>query len=81
MTTFQFKTGRTYNGEQVLHITAPIMTEQEDGLIDWVPVSFRDESRDIKGIVTLMVCEVMSSNYDIGKSVVREYDAGRYQQA
>lgn len=78
MRNIQFNTGRVYGTKQILNIMAPNPRDDAD-LIDWVSVSFNDEARNIIGTVSLMVCETMS-NYDIGCAVLREYDAGRYNQ-
>jgi hypothetical protein len=65
-------TGRTYDKPQCLAIDAP--AAPADPLAD-VRVTFVDASRGISGAVTLMACELGSG---IGRSVLREYDAGRY---
>lgn len=74
MKTVQYRTGRQYNGDQVLSIT---YQEPSDvyGLED-VAVSFKDASRNISGTVKLME---MQCDRDIGRAVLREYDAGRYE--
>ena len=67
-----YSTGRVYDKPQCLAISAP--AAPADPLAD-VRVTFVDASRGISGAVTLMACELGSG---IGRSVLREYDAGRY---
>jgi hypothetical protein len=70
-----YSTGRTYDKPQCLAIDAPAApAAPADPLAD-VRVTFVDASRGISGAVTLMACELGSG---IGRSVLREYDAGRY---
>ena len=70
-----FNTGRNYGSAQVLTINVP--AAPADALAD-VEVSFTDASRNIVGIVTLMAFEL---DRNVGPSVLREYDAGRYRAA
>jgi hypothetical protein len=67
-----YSTGRTYNKPQRLAIDAP--AAPADPIAD-VRVTFEDAARGISGAVTLMAFELAG---DIGASVLREYDAGRY---
>ena len=70
-----FNTGRNYGSAQVLTIDVP--AAPADALAD-VDVSFSDAARNISGIVTLMGFEL---DRNVGPSVLREYDAGRYRAA
>ena len=76
MQTIKYQTGRQYNGAQTLIINVPAMPA--DDLAD-VTVPFVDASRGIAGAVTLMAFE--ANPREIGRAVLREYDAGRYQPA
>ena len=67
-----YSTGRTYDKPQCLAIDAPAAPADP---IANVRVTFVDASRGISGSVTLMACEL---GCDIGRAVLREYDAGRY---
>ena len=69
----QFKTGRTYDTEQVLEITIEQDQQDEHGLHN-VTATFTDASRRIAGRVQTVVFPTES----IGKAVLKEYDAGRY---
>lgn len=76
MRNIKYQTGRDYGTPQVLDIVLPPpppADEQED-----VEVTFTDEARKIVGIVRLMGVEVDAYACDIGRAVLREYDAGRY---
>lgn len=70
--TVRFKTGRTYDGPQILVIDVPPMP---DDVFADVRVAFSDPSRHISGVVTLMACQI---DFGVGPAVLREYDAGRY---
>lgn len=72
---FEFATGRTYNGPQVLRISAP--KHNPEASFDDVLVVFEDASRGIEGTVTLFNSELTSKG-EIGRAVLREYDACRY---
>lgn len=76
MQTIKYQTGRIYNGPQTLDIAVPALPADE--LAD-VEVAFADASRHISGTVTLMALE--ANPREIGRAVLREYDAGRYQLA
>jgi len=69
----QFKTGRTYDAEQVLEITIEQNREDEFGIRE-ITAKFVDASRNIEGRVNF----VASAFTDIGKAVLEEYDAGQY---
>jgi len=81
MKTFEYTTGREYNGMQVLEITVQNRSVDDMGLIDCT-VSFRDKSRGIAGRTTVYVgfdTECID-NDKIGKSVLTSYDTGNYEQ-
>ena len=71
-----YNTGRIYNNRQFLDIFFEEQNTTELNFDD-VPVHFHDDSRSISGIVNLCGLEMVSNN-EIGKAVLREYDAGRY---
>ena len=73
MRNVKFSTGRTYNGPQVLGIA---YDEPKDYGIEDTKVLFDDPSRGITGVVTLME---MQCDAGIGRAVLAEYDAGRYE--
>ena len=80
-TTFEYTTGREYNGLQVLEITVQSKSIDDMGLIDYT-VSFRDQSRGIAGRTTVFVgfdTECID-NAQIGKRVLSSYDTGHYDQ-
>ena len=68
-----YKTGRTYDTEQVLQITVEQDIEADYAIRDIVAV-FVDSSRHISG----RVHTTLFGSDGIGESVLREYDAGRY---
>lgn len=72
-----FKTGRTYNGPQVLEIVvAPLEAADEFGFYP-AKVLFMDASRGISGtFVTMMRAE--ESAKDTGRHVLTMYNEGRY---
>ena len=78
METATYETGRDYGAPQVLEITYPVvdaLADMESGM-EFHPVQFSDAVRAISG-------EVQISGYDcnpsrIGRAVLAEYDAGRY---
>ena len=76
MQTFNFSTGRNYETEQVLLIE--LSDYSDKGEIEFCSVKFTDNSRGISGYVSLMKFELDSTDYNIGQSVLREYDNGRY---
>jgi len=69
----QFKTGRTYDAEQVLEITIEQDKEDEFG-IRKITATFVDASRHIEG----RVHTVASAFAGIGPIVLEAYDAGHY---
>jgi hypothetical protein len=73
---YEYSTGRHYNGAQILAIDAPALPD--DPIAD-VRVTFRDASRGIDGAVKLMACECYTVAA-LSAGVLREYDAGRYDQ-
>ncbi len=77
MQTYTFATGRTYNGSQSLSISHRDIEIDED-LLDFVEVTFEDTSRNIKGLVDLMVCE-LTTQWNVGNTVLRLYDQGAYK--
>jgi hypothetical protein len=78
MQTATYETGRDYGAPQVLEITYPaidVLADMESGM-KFHSVQFSDSVRAISG-------EVQISGYDcnffrIGRAVLAEYDAGRY---
>lgn len=77
MQTYQFNTGRTYNGKQILVITHRDIGFDED-LLDMVEVAFYDPSRNVKGAVRLMVF-CFTTQHEVGRTVLDLYDAGAYK--
>lgn len=77
MQTYTFNTGRTYEGKQTLVISHRDIAIDED-LLDWVEVSFSDASRNIKGVVSLTVCQ-LTTQHETGRAVLGLYDAGAYK--
>jgi hypothetical protein len=74
-----FNTGRCYGGnQQFLDIWWDDSQEGVGLYLEDVSVHFRDEARSISGTVKLVGFELCYTNREIGKAVVREYDAGRY---
>jgi hypothetical protein len=73
MQTITHKTGRTYNGAQVLQITVEQAT-QDDLMLTDIVATFADASRGITGRVKATVW----ASDSIGDAVLAEYDAGRY---
>lgn len=73
MQTIEHKTGRTYNGAQVLEITVEQAT-QDDLMLTDIVATFADASRGITGRVKATVW----ASDSIGDAVLAEYDAGRY---
>jgi hypothetical protein len=68
-----YKTGRTYDAEQVLTIEIKQDIEDEFGMRDIV-ATFTDPSRCISGRVEIVVFD----SSDIGKAVLSSYDSGNY---
>lgn len=79
MKTFEYVTGRIYNGAQTLVISHESVDLEKDDLFDTVEVSFEDASRMIKGTIRMMVCELAASQREIGRTVLFWYDQGKYQ--
>lgn len=77
MQTYTYATGRVYAGKQTLVISHRDIEIDED-LLDSVEVMFEDTSRMIRGSVTLMVC-YMTTQSEVGKTVLSLYDAGAYK--
>ena len=73
---YQYATGREYSGKQVLEIDVPAIP---DDLTADVRVTFNDSARNISGAVSVMACECCTVSA-MGAAVLREYDAGRYDQ-
>jgi len=71
-----YRTGRTYNGPQILEIE--LLDSRVDcfGFID-AEVIFTDASRGIKAKATAMV--IGDDPSDLGPAVMHAYDNGAYQ--
>jgi hypothetical protein len=76
MQTISYETGRDYGAPQVLEITFPAVATDDFQL---VAVKFVDAARRISGIVEVFDIDVTLAK--IGRAVLAEYDAGRYQAA
>lgn len=77
---YKYSTGRTYGAPQVLEITA---TARPEDYFEFVRVTFHDAARRISGTVLLLGMECFESDLageGIGPAVLKEYDAGRYEQ-
>jgi len=70
-----YKTGRTYDGEQVLKITIEQMQSNDFGIVDFTAV-FVDASRHVRGRVS--TASITSAEHDIGRAVLGAYDFGFY---
>lgn len=79
MKTFEYATGRTYNGAQTLVISHEDVDLEKDDLFDSVDVQFDDASRMIKGTIRMLACELAASQREIGRTVLFWYDQGKYQ--
>lgn len=79
MKTFEYVTGRIYNGEQTLVISHKDVDLEKDDLFDSVDVQFDDASRMIKGTIRMLACELAASQREIGRTVLFWYDQGKYQ--
>ena len=77
MQTYTYATGRVYDGKQTLVISHRDIEIDED-LLDFVEVKFEDTSRNIKGSVDMMVCE-LTTQWQVGRAVMNLYDAGAYK--
>jgi hypothetical protein len=73
MSPIAYKTGRTYDCEQVLEIFIESRATDDFGIEDMVVV-FKDASRHIQGRAEIAVFAD-----GIGPAVLAAYDAGRYQ--
>jgi hypothetical protein len=69
----EYKTGRTYDGPQMLSIIVEDRAEDDFG-IEEVTATFSDASRHIKGRVKTLVF-----NDGLGAAILAAYDAGRYE--
>jgi hypothetical protein len=69
----KFKTGRTYDFEQVLEITLEREAQDDLGLQE-ITATFVDASRGISGRVQVTVF----LDESVGDAVLHAYDAGRY---
>ena len=74
-----FNTGRDYGAPQVLEITyiAPKNQSNDPFEIELMTAHFIDSVRGISGQVNIFTNE--STYTKIGRAVLAEYDAGRYQ--
>ena len=70
----KFSTGRTYDAPQVLEIDFDLYSDD----LELTTVRFSDASRRISG--TVLVLGLEANSLDIGRAVLREYDAGRYAE-
>jgi hypothetical protein len=78
MKTVFFETGRDYGAPQVLEITFPAVTvDVFDAAFVDVHVQFVDAARGISGAVKVFGNDANENS--IGRAVLAEYDAGRYQ--
>lgn len=80
MRTLKYKTGRTYDFEQVLEIIVTGEKVDEDNFVDY-EIVFRDKSRHIIGRTTVF----MGASYEdfsdnkIGKNLLSSYDTCHYE--
>ena len=78
MQTISFETGRDYGAPQVLEITFPAVTvDLFDAAFVDVHVQFVDAVRGLSGTVKVFGSDANANS--IGRAVLAEYDAGRYQ--
>lgn len=78
MKTVKYETGRDYGAPQVLEITFPaVTTDPIDAVFVSVTAIFTDAVRGISGTVTVFGNDANEAS--IGRAVLAEYDAGRYQ--
>jgi hypothetical protein len=78
MQTISYETGRDYGAPQVLEITFPAITcDLFDAAFVDVHVQFVDAARGISGAVKVFGNDANENS--IGRAVLTEYDAGRYQ--
>jgi len=76
MDSFTFPTGRTYGRPQTLAITIEGSETDEYGLTEYT-ASFTDDARHIRGRVSVLALDT-DPRKKIGRAVLAEYDAGRY---
>jgi len=78
MQTISYETGRDYGAPQVLEITFPVITcDLFDAAFVEVQAHFFDAVRGISGAVKVFGSDANANS--IGRAVLTEYDAGRYQ--
>lgn len=78
MKTVSYNTGRDYGAPQVLEITFPEITcDAFDAAFIDVEAHFFDAARRISGRVKVFGNDANENS--IGRAVLAEYDAGRYQ--
>lgn len=78
MKTIAYQTGRDYGAPQVLEITFPAVTmDSFDAAFVNVTAHFVDAVRGISGTVNVFGNDANENS--IGRAVLAEYDAGRYQ--
>lgn len=78
MKTIQYETGRDYGAPQVLEISAPNAPIDDLADIELVLVTFIDRARNVSGAVEVFTFDLLSEQ-KLGRAVLAEYDAGRYQ--
>jgi len=78
MKTIKYETGRDYGAPQVLEITFPDVTiDPIDAVFVNVTAHFVDTVRRISGTVTVFGNDANEAS--VGRAVLAQYDAGRYQ--
>lgn len=76
-TPFEFRTGRTYNGPQVLRIVPVVVSSfDENGMAD-ARFDVADDSRGMRFEVTTIIWDTDGLD-NIGYAIMQAYDAGRY---
>lgn len=78
MKTITYQTGRDYGAPQVLEISAPNAPTDDLADIELVSVTFVDRARHISGTVEVFTFDLLNEQ-KLGRAVLAEYDAGRYQ--
>lgn len=79
MQTIKYETGRDYGAPQILEITFPaIKNDAIDAVFISVTALFTDTARGISGAVKVFGND--ANEWSIGRAVLAEYDAGRYQE-
>jgi hypothetical protein len=76
MNTVNYPTGRDYGAPQVLEITYASSGANTDGF-ELTDATFKDAVRAIAGTVKIFRQDADQNR--IGRAVLAEYDAGRYQ--